>query len=57
MPLREHAFLYVDCDVPAGVTLDTWRAERAAPPRRRLRVSTQWRKLVRPVHDSARTRE
>jgi|tagenome__1003787_1003787.scaffolds.fasta_scaffold20826033_3 hypothetical protein len=57
MPLREHAFLYVDCDVPAGVTLDAWRAERALPPRRRVRVATPWRKLVRPVHDSARTRE
>jgi hypothetical protein len=32
MPMQQHAFLYVECDVPAGVTLGTWRADRAAPP-------------------------
>jgi hypothetical protein len=32
----EHTFLYVDCDVPAGVTLTTWRDDkvRAAGGRR-----------------------
>jgi hypothetical protein len=36
MPLHDHAFLYVECDVPDGVTLDSWRAAKAAasPPRR-----------------------
>jgi hypothetical protein len=24
----EHTFLYVDCDVPAGMTLNTWRDEK-----------------------------
>jgi hypothetical protein len=24
----EHTFLYVDCDVPAGITLSSWRDER-----------------------------
>jgi hypothetical protein len=24
----EHTFLYVDCDVPAGVTLTTWRDDK-----------------------------
>ena len=59
MPLRDHAFLYVECDVPDGVTLETWRAERAHPQRRRTgrAMSHGFRKLVRPVHDSARTRE
>ena len=30
---------YIDCDVPAGMTLAGWRRSRrpAAPPRRRLR--------------------
>ena len=38
MPLREHAFQYVECDIPQGVTLDRWRVDRAAEtePRRRL---------------------
>lgn len=33
-------FLYVDCDIPAGVTLSDWRAERS-PARRRpaLRIN------------------
>jgi|tagenome__1003787_1003787.scaffolds.fasta_scaffold20742848_2 hypothetical protein len=31
MPLGDHAFLYVECDVPDGVTLDSWRAAKAAP--------------------------
>jgi hypothetical protein len=35
MSLHDHAFLYVDCDVPAGVTLDSWRSAKAPPPRRR----------------------
>jgi hypothetical protein len=34
---REHAFQYVECDVPEGITLDRWRASRTVPaPRRRL---------------------
>jgi hypothetical protein len=34
---REHAFQYVECDVPEGVTLDRWRAERhSAAGRKRL---------------------
>ena len=33
----EHAFQYVECDVPEGVTLDRWRAERpSAAGRKRL---------------------
>ena len=35
MSLQEHAFLYVDCDVPAGVTLATWRTTKTAARRRR----------------------
>jgi hypothetical protein len=35
MPLHDHAFLYVECDVPDGVTLDSWRAAKAAAPRPR----------------------
>ena len=34
---HEHAFRYVECDVPQGMTLDDWRSARdAPPPRRRL---------------------
>jgi hypothetical protein len=34
---REHAFRYIECDIPEGVTLDRWRAARAeVPSRRRL---------------------
>lgn len=33
----EHTFCYVDCDVPAGMTLSSWRSEkvRAAAQGRR----------------------
>jgi hypothetical protein len=33
----EHTFSYVDCDVPAGMTLSSWRREkvRAEAPGRR----------------------
>ena len=33
-------FLYVDCDIPPGVSLSTWRAQRS-PARRRwsLRIN------------------
>jgi hypothetical protein len=33
----DHAFRYVECDVPEGVTLDRWRSTRGeSRPRRRL---------------------
>jgi hypothetical protein len=35
MPLHDHAFLYVQCDVPDGVTLEGWRSSRSPAPRRR----------------------
>jgi hypothetical protein len=61
MPLSEHAFLYVDCDIPEGVTLDSWRTERTPAPRRRrldgLVRRGRSRKDVHSAHDSARTRE
>jgi|1185.fasta_scaffold52745_2 hypothetical protein len=63
MPLHETAFLYVECDVPAGVTLEGWRAAKAPTPRRRpidlllRRASRRPRTSVDPVHDSASTRE
>jgi hypothetical protein len=36
----EHSFLYVDCDVPAGMTLTSWRDEkvRAEPRARRFGI-------------------
>lgn len=35
-PLTSTAFMYVDCDVPEGMTLDAWRRrESSRPPRRR----------------------
>jgi hypothetical protein len=38
-PLPSTAFMYVDCDVPAGMTLDTWRRRPSEkPPKRRRRV-------------------
>jgi hypothetical protein len=63
MPLREHAFLYVECDVPDGLTLDGWRSAKAPAPRRRpldvllRRGHTRPRSNVDSVHDSASTRE
>jgi hypothetical protein len=29
--------MYVDCDVPAGMTLDTWRRRASEKPRKRRR--------------------
>ena len=63
MPLRETAFLYVECDVPAGVTLEGWRAAKAPEPRRRpldlilRRARPRPRTDVHPAHDAASTRE
>jgi hypothetical protein len=33
----EHTFRYVDCDVPAGMTLSSWRDEKARAERRSRR--------------------
>ena len=30
--------LYIQCDVPEGMTLEEWRRARSAPKRRRLRL-------------------
>ena len=41
---NEHAFRYVECDVPEGVTLERWRTDRAEPAsRRRLVRLPSWR--------------
>jgi hypothetical protein len=43
-PLASTAFMYVDCDVPEGMTLDAWR--RRPPtrlPRRRSLLVRVWR--------------
>jgi hypothetical protein len=36
----DHTFSYVDCDVPAGMTLSSWRSEkvRAEAGGRRVRL-------------------
>jgi hypothetical protein len=63
MPLRDHAFLYVECDIPDGLTLDGWRAAKTpAPPRRPLgvllrRARTRPRTNVDSAHESGSTRE
>jgi len=63
MPLHETAFLYVECDVPAGVTLQGWRAAKAPLPRRRpidvllRRARPRPATYVDPAHDSASARE
>jgi hypothetical protein len=40
-PDASHTFLYVECDVPADLTLDEWRRQRAVPRRRGLRRLTR----------------
>ena len=63
MPLRDHAFLYVECDIPDGLTLDGWRSAKAPAPRRRpldgilRRARMRPRTNVHSAHDSASTRE
>jgi hypothetical protein len=36
MQARSHSFLYVEADIPAGLTLDDWRKRTTRPSRRRL---------------------
>jgi hypothetical protein len=36
-PLPPTAFMYVDCDVPADMTLDAWRRRPSEQPRKRRR--------------------
>jgi hypothetical protein len=36
MQSQSHSFLYVDCDIPVGVTVDEWRRRTVRPTRRRL---------------------
>jgi hypothetical protein len=45
-PLASTAFMYVDCDVPEGMTLDAWRRRDSTrvPRRRPLFV-----RLARPL--------
>ena len=50
-----HSFAYVECDIPPGMTIAEWRAQRAAErptatrqrpitaARRRLREAAHWR--------------
>jgi hypothetical protein len=33
---QDHAFRYVECDIPEGITLDRWRADRVDSSRRRV---------------------
>jgi hypothetical protein len=42
-----HTFMYVDCDVPPDMTLDTWRRRRTEPAGSRRRM---WRALHRAAH-------
>jgi hypothetical protein len=63
MALHEHAFLYVECDVPDGVTLAGWRGAKAPAPRRRALGAFMRRPRARTgtdvhsAHDSGPTRE
>ena len=47
MTADARTFQYVDCDIPPGVSLSTWRAERS-PARRRsaLRVNRLFRSIA-----------
>ena len=36
MQARSHSFLYVEADIPAGLTLDDWRKRTTRPSRRRF---------------------
>ena len=35
---QSHTFMYVDSDVPAGMTLSTWRGQKERVARRRRRT-------------------
>jgi hypothetical protein len=36
MQQRSHSFQYVECDIPAGLTVLDWRRRTAKPSRRRF---------------------
>jgi hypothetical protein len=55
MPLHDHAFRYVECDVPAGVTLERWRIAKA--PARRRRPLDGLLRLVRATERAGRGRQ
>jgi len=41
MPMPDHVMNYIECDVPANLTLAEWRRSRIETPRRRrLRLRT-----------------
>lgn len=44
---RSHDFAYVECDIPPGVTIAQWRAQRAAerPPSGRRAIAAARRRL------------
>ena len=48
-PPRRHDFVYVQADIPAGITIRDWRAQRAANPR----PSRRWRRLICGIHARA----
>jgi hypothetical protein len=48
-PARRHDVVYVQTDVPAGMTMRDWRAQRAANPR----VSRRWWRLICGIRDRA----
>jgi len=41
-PARRHEFLYVQTDIPAGITIREWRAQRAESRPRGLRRRLWW---------------
>jgi hypothetical protein len=48
-PPRRHDFAYVQSDIPAGMTIRDWRAQRAA----NRRASRHWRRLICGIPDRA----
>jgi hypothetical protein len=46
---RRHDFAYLQTDIPAGMTIRGWRAQRAA----NQRPSRHWWRLMRGIRDRA----
>ncbi len=45
--MSTHAFRYEDCTIPAGMTVEEWRALRRRRAAERRGVAPRWRRALR----------
>ncbi len=47
LPMSPHAFRYEDCTIPAGMTVQEWRAERRRRAAQARGPLPRWRRVLR----------